>query len=107
MLTISPNNFITMIILALFCLGLISILAGIFILVTRAYGKEVRTLTDQTKQLVQKGFAEEVAGLVGHAASLLSSVNELIANAAGIGVTLMIIGFILICAAGFFTLQIY
>ena len=78
----------------LFVFGAITLSIGIFILITRSVGKEVRTLADQTALLAKKGFAEEVAGLVGNASSLLSATNELVRTSAGVGVFLCILGFI-------------
>jgi len=56
--------------------------------------------------LAQKGIAEDVAGLVGNASSLLSATNELVRTSAGIGVFLAVLGVVLMAAATWLVLQI-
>jgi hypothetical protein len=84
---------------ALFFAGLISFVIGIVILIVRSGGKELRTLAKQSTRLAQKGFAEEVAGLVGNASALLTATNELIKTTAGIGVFLTLLGVALMIVA--------
>jgi hypothetical protein len=91
--------------LVLFIFGGISLSTGLFILVVRSTGKEVRTLANQTTQLAKKGIAEDVAGLVGNASTLLSATNELIRTTAGIGVFLAILGFLLMVVAAWLALS--
>ena len=93
-------------VLGLFLLGAITLLVGIILLITRSAGKEVRTLATQTAKLAQKGIAEDVAGLVGNASSLLSATNELVRTSAGIGVFLAVLGVLLMAAATWLVLQI-
>ncbi|HJW91094.1 MAG TPA: hypothetical protein VJ436_10685 [Anaerolineales bacterium] len=78
-----------------FVLGTLSFAVGTFVLVIRATGKEVRNLTSQTAQLAQKGLAEDVAGLVGNASSLLAATNDLVRSTAGVGVFLNLMGLVL------------
>jgi len=92
--------------LGLFLFGVISMTTGIFILVVRSTGKEIRTLANQTTQLAKKGIAEDVAGLVGNASALLGATNELIRTTAGIGVFLAVLGFLLMAIAAWLTLNI-
>lgn len=93
-------------VVGLFVLGVITLLTGILLLVTRSAGKEVRTLATQTAKLAKKGIAEDVAGLVGNASNLLSATNELVRTSAGIGVFLAILGFVLMAGAIWLVLQI-
>jgi hypothetical protein len=93
--------------LVLFIFGGISLTAGIFILVIRSTGKEIQTLASQTTQLAKKGVAEDVAGLVGNASSLLSATNELIRTTAGIGVFLSVLGFLLMAVAAWLALSMH
>jgi hypothetical protein len=90
----------------LFILGAITLLIGIILLITRSAGKEVRTLATQTAQLAKKGIAEDVAGLVGNASTLLSATNELVRTSAGIGVFLAVLGFLLMAGATWLVLKI-
>jgi hypothetical protein len=92
--------------LGLFLIGIVSQAIGIYILLTRSAGKEVRMLADQTAQLAKKGIAEDVAGLVGNASSLLNATNDLVRTSAGIGVFLAVLGFLLMVAACWLVLRI-
>jgi hypothetical protein len=93
-------------VIGLFLLGILTLLVGIILLITRSAGKEVRTLATQTAQLAKKGIAEDVAGLVGNASQLLSATNELVRTSAGIGVFLAVLGFLLMAVATWLVLQI-
>ncbi len=93
-------------VIGLFLLGILTLLVGIILLITRSAGKEVRTLATQTAQLAKKGIAEDVAGLVGNASQLLSATNELVRTSAGIGVFLAILGFLLMAVATWLVLKI-
>lgn len=90
----------------LFIFGALSLMIGIFFLVVRSTGKEVRALANQTAQLVKKGLAEEVSGLVGNASALLSATNELVRTSAGIGVFLSILGFLLMTVSTWLILRL-
>jgi hypothetical protein len=106
----TPNlTFELLIVMAiiLFFLGMASSITGIVILTTRAAGRDIHTLATQTTHLAQKGLAEEVAGLVGNATSLLDAMNQLIRTAAGVGFFLTVFGLLLMVAAAWLTLQIY
>ena len=80
----------------LFCLGGLSLLAGIIVLLSRTMNKDIRTLATQTNRLAQKGIIDGVAGLVGNASSLLDATNQLVRTSTGIGVFLVFTSFILI-----------
>ncbi len=92
--------------IGIFAVGVISLAIGIFFLISRSGGKEVKALANQTAQLVKKGLAEDVAGLVGNASSLLSATNELVRTSAGIGVFLSILGFLLMVVSCWIVLRI-
>jgi hypothetical protein len=105
-LNISIYDLKLLMVIGLFLLGVITLLTGILVLVTRSAGKEVRTLATQTARLAKKGIAEDVAGLVGNASNLLRATNELVRTSAGIGVFLAILGFLLIGVATWLVLEI-
>jgi hypothetical protein len=107
MITITTFDLLLIIIFTLLTLGVVSTLIGIFILVFKATGKEVQTLATQTAKLAQKGIAEDVAGLVGNASSLLDATNQLVRNTAGIGVFMILLGIAMIIASGLLTLQLF
>jgi hypothetical protein len=91
----------------LLLLGIGTFIAGIVVLVYRVAGRHLRTLATQTTRLAQKGITEEVAGLVGNAASLLDSVNQLLRTTAGVGVFLSFLGLLMIAAACWLAIQLY
>lgn len=107
MITITTYDVMLIIIATLFALGVLSSIIGIIILVTKSIGKDVSTIAVQTTKLAEKGIAEDIAGLVGNASSLLDAINQLIVNTAGVGVFLTLFGLLMIAAAGILTLQIY
>lgn len=99
MIPMSVSDFFLTVAGVLLGLGLISILAGIIILVTRVLGGEVKTIATQTARLAQKGLADEVAGLVGNASALVQALDQLVRTAAGVAVFLVILGLLMIAAA--------
>ena len=103
---ITSHDILLSMAVTLFFLGVIITVTGVVILVTRAIGRDIRTLATQTTHLVQKGLAEDVAGLVGNASALLEAVNQLIRTTAGVGVFLTIFGMLLMGAACWLALQI-
>ena len=92
---------------SLFVLGMLTTITGILILTTRVTSKDLRTIANQTSRLAQKGLAEEVAGLVGNASSLLDAMNQLVRTTAGVGVFLTLLGLCLMSAAGWIALKLY
>jgi len=89
-----------------FFIGVIVLLVGIIILAVQASGRNVKTVSDSVSKLAQRGIAEDVAGLVGNASSLLSSMNEMVRSSAGIGITLIITGMLLMASAYFLFTQL-
>ncbi len=63
-----------------------------YILISRVIGVGISKIANETKKIVQKGIAEEIAGLVGNASVLIESLNQLVQTSAGVGVFLVIIG---------------
>ena len=104
--TLDTVGIMKIIVVALFALGTISLAAGIFILFKKVMGDELKVIANQTAKLVQKGLAEEVAGLVGNASALLDALNNLIRTTTGVGVFLMLVGFILMVVSYYLALQL-
>jgi hypothetical protein len=103
---LSSTEILKIIVVTLFALGAISLASGIFILFKRVMGEELKIITSQTAKLVQKGLAEEVAGLVGNASALLDALNQLVRTTTGVGVFMMMVGFILMVVAYYLAMQI-
>jgi hypothetical protein len=85
----------------LFASGLVTMLIGIVFLIGRSMGKEVRTIAKQTRELAQKGIADEIAGLVGNASTLLNATSEMAKTNRGTGLMLIIFGFAQIALSAF------
>ena len=62
----NSHEFVYILATSLTMLGVISICAGIIMLVSKASGKAVQSIATQTARLAQKGITEEIAGLVGN-----------------------------------------
>ncbi len=90
-----------------FLLGLLTFIAGILILVFRTSSSEVKALATQTARLAQKGIAEEVAGLVGNASTLVDAMNQLVRTTRGIGIFLTLLGLLMMGFACWLAIQVY
>ena len=91
---------------SMFLMGLITFSIGVFILVSRATGKDMKLITNQTSQLVGKGIAEDIAGLIGNASTLLQTMADMVRTAAGVGVFLTVTGVVLMGVSLWIILQI-
>jgi len=100
-------NLLLIMAFSLFILGILTTITGILILTTRVNNKDLKAIANQTTRLAQKGLAEEVAGLVGNASSLLDAMNQLVRTTAGVGVFLTLFGLSLMFAACWIALKIY
>ncbi len=95
----SKNEFLMTMASFALILGVILLVIGVIILITRVLGGDVKQIAEQTARLAQKGIAEEIAGLVGNASTLVESLNQLVRTAAGVGVFLIVLGLLLMAAA--------
>jgi hypothetical protein len=84
---------------SLFFLGFVSIVSGICTLLSKTYSGDIKEIAKQTTRLAQKGLAEEVAGLVGNASSLIDALNQMVKTTTGIGGFLMILGLVMLAGA--------
>jgi hypothetical protein len=91
----------------LFLLGFLTFIAGILILVFRTSSSEVKALATQTARLAQKGIAEEVAGLVGNASTLVDAMDQLVRTTRGIGIFLTVLGLLMMGVACWLAIQVY
>ena len=93
--------------IVLFGLGGLLLIAGAVVLLLHTRNKDVHTLAVQTNRLAQKGILDGVAGLVGNASTLLDATNQLVRTTTGIGVFMIITGFILIATSIYILIQIF
>ncbi len=89
-----------------FLLGLIAILLGIFVLMTRGYTGEVRALAAHTARIGQKGIGQDITGVVQSASELVAAINQLVKTATGVGVFLTCTGLVMIVAAYLVVMQV-
>lgn len=91
---------------SVFLMGMICVVLGIFLLMSRGYAREVRALASNTAKIGQKGIAEDVTGLVQSASELVHAVNELVRTANGVAVFLISLGLLMIVSAYWVVMQI-
>lgn len=91
--------------LILLGVGAVTFSIGMFILVSRVLGSGINKIASETKKIVQKGIAEEMAGLVGNASVLIESLNQLVQTSAGVGVFLVIIGALIMGGSMYLLMQ--
>lgn len=106
MFSMTVNDFILTMGIALLIAGLVFLGVGVFVLVKKLLGKDLQNISEQTTKLAQKGLTDDITGLVGNARSLIDALNELVKTAAGVGILLLMIGIALIGAAYAIVLQI-
>ena len=90
----------------LFFIGVLCLIIGIFVLLTRAMNKDMRTLSAHTARIAQKGIAEDLSGLVGNASTLMTALSQMVRTAAGVGIFLTTIGMGLMAAGFWILLQV-
>jgi len=106
MFPISIHEFILTMAACLFLMGMICSLTGVFILVSKSYSKDLKVIAQQTSKLAQKGIADDVSGLVGNASTLVGALSDLVKTISGVGVFLVLVGFLFVGAAYFLVTQI-
>jgi len=99
MIEMTVNDFMLTMAGVLMFLGVITFGIGVYIIVVKVVGDDVRTLASQTAKLAQKGITDDVSGLVGNASTLIDSLNGLTKTSAGLGMFLIFVGLALIGAA--------
>ncbi|HLE73225.1 MAG TPA: hypothetical protein VI688_03165 [Anaerolineales bacterium] len=91
---------------ALFFLGMCTLAMGLFVLVTRTMNADIKNISSQAAKMVQKGLAEEMAGLAGNASALLETISQLVKTAAGVGIFVTALGLGMMAAAYWIVLQV-
>jgi benzoyl-CoA reductase/2-hydroxyglutaryl-CoA dehydratase subunit BcrC/BadD/HgdB len=87
--------------------GLCSLAAGILVLASSGFSRDMHTLAAQSAKLGAKAVTHDVAGLVTDVSDILSMINQLTKTSTGIGVFLMAMGIAMMGAAYFIVLQIH
>ena len=103
---VAVGDFVLTMAVGLFALGFASAAGGVFILITKVIRDDLRVIAKQTSEMAQKGLADDLAGLVGNASALVNALNELVKTTAGIAVSLIVLGLILMVAAYLIATQV-
>jgi len=106
MFSMTVNDFILTMGIALLVAGLVFLGIGAFVLVKKLLGNDLQNISDQTTKMAQKGLTEDITGLVGNARSLIDALNDLVKTTAGVGIFLLMLGVALLGAAYALVLQI-
>ena len=99
MIPMTIHDFLLTMAACLFVMGVVSIGAGVFILMTKILGDDLKIIAKQTARIAEKGITDDVVGLVGNASTLVDSLNQLVKTTTGIAVFLVGIGVILILSS--------
>lgn len=99
MIPLTLNDMQILIAASVFLLGCICVILGAFVLISRGYSRDVRTLAAHSARLGRKGMAEEVTSLVNSASDLVSAINQLVKSATGVGVFLVSLGMVLLVSS--------
>lgn len=91
---------------ALFFLGMCTLAMGLFVLVTRTMNADLKNISSHAAKMMQKGIADEIAGLAGNASALLDTISQLVKTAAGVGIFVTALGLGMMAAAYWIVLQV-
>jgi len=105
LISLTPDLILAIFILVLFSLGGVAFVTGILILAISAASQGVQTLASQVTTLAQKGITDDIAGIVGNAATLINGLNQLTKTKAGIGVFLTILGLLMMTIACYLAIK--
>ncbi|HOR55372.1 MAG TPA: hypothetical protein PLX12_00560 [Flexilinea sp.] len=81
--------------IVLFIVSCIAIIMGIIIIISSVFSKNAQEIQKQAAKLSSKGFTDEMSGALGNASTLIRELNTLIETKRGVGLSLVLIGFIL------------
>jgi hypothetical protein len=97
-----PNLEMGIIITILVC-GVLCLLAGILILISRGFTKEMRVLAGTSTELSKRALNHDMTALVTSASEILDLINQMMKTAAGVGAFLILIGVCLMSVAYWLT----
>lgn len=106
MFSMTVNDFLLSMAAALLVVGIVVLGMGVYVLVSKMLGNDLKNIANQTAKLAQKGIAEDISGLVGNARTLIEVLNDMVKTTAGIGVFLVLLSVILMGAAYMLVIQI-
>ena len=104
-----PEILVIIVATLILSVGIISFLVGMWLMIRTVASDEVKNMAVQTTRLVQKGMAEDVAGLVGNANNLMETMSRLSQDKRGASVVLLVFGtawMIIVCVFVYFIYRI-
>lgn len=97
--TINLLDLQLLIALTLMGAGLCSLAAGILVLASSGFSRDMHTLATQSAKIGAKAVSHDVTNLVGDVSDILTAINQMTKTSTGIGAFLMIMGVVLLTAA--------
>ena len=89
-------NIITLSAALLVIIGFISLIIGLVVLAKKALSKDLDEITTEATKLAKKGLLTDVGNSMQSASFLVKEMTELLKTTRGIGLTMIIIGIVLL-----------
>jgi uncharacterized membrane protein HdeD (DUF308 family) len=89
-------NILTLSAALLVIIGFISLIFGLVVLTKKALSRDLAEVTEEAAKLAKKGLLGDVGSSLQSASFLVKEMTELMKTTRGIGLTLIIIGIILL-----------
>ena len=80
----------------LILIGFVSLILGLVVLVKKALSKDLEEVSSEAAKLARKGLLSDMGSSIQSASFLVNEMTELIKTARGSGLTLIIIGILLV-----------
>ena len=94
------------IILVILGAGILCLLIGLIILISRGFSKEMQVLASTSTDLSKQAISHDLTALASSVSDILANINQMMATAAGVGAFLVLIGASLLGAAYWLTTQL-
>jgi hypothetical protein len=91
------------IILVLLASGILCLLAGLIVLLTRGFSSEMKTLAATSTELSKQAITHDLTALAESASEILNLINQMMKTAAGAGAFLVMVGVALMSVAYWLT----
>jgi hypothetical protein len=104
--SISSSDLQVTIILIALGSGVLFLIAGMIVLISRGFSKEMRVLASTSTELSKRAMSHGMTDLTSNISEILSTLNQMLMTTAGVGAFLALIGIAMLAAAYWLTLQI-
>jgi len=89
-------NIVTLSAALLVIIGFVSLIIGLVVLAKKALSKDLQEVAEEASKLAKKGLLTDVGSSLQSASFLVKEMTELLKTTRGIGLTLIIIGIVLL-----------